>query len=217
MTHSLHRRGDRDSLSRDFVVLGCPATGVNKKGSRPKTQQFLSVCHKHGCVNLGDMKTGNIYTTTMDNILDRVSDGTIVECTFDNKDKVVALIKEFAKNKPGISIIISGITDVVQEIMNEAGLGYIHSLEYSLGTWGQTDRLPDFEILELTTMCGHGMIAENLIDKNVRDLKRGRKTLDEAVLDVTKCCTCGNLNLTRARELFKKILPLYTINSLYQN
>jgi hypothetical protein len=130
---------------------------------------------------------------------------------------VVSLIKEFAKKKPGISIIISGITDVVQEIMNEAGLGYIHSLEYSLGTWGQVDRLPDFEILELTTMCGHAMIATNLIDKNVRDLKRGRKTLDEAVLDVTKCCTCGNLNLTRARELFKKILPLYTINSLYQN
>ena len=38
MTHSLHRRGDRESLKEDFVVLGCPATGVNKKGSAPKTR-----------------------------------------------------------------------------------------------------------------------------------------------------------------------------------
>ena len=28
MTHSLHRRGDFESLKEDFVVLGCPATGV---------------------------------------------------------------------------------------------------------------------------------------------------------------------------------------------
>jgi len=215
MTHSLHRRGDRESLSQDFVVIGCPATGVNKIGSRPKTQKFLSICHKHGCVNLGDMKTGNIYTTTMDDILNKVTDGTIVECTFDNKDKVVALVKELVRDKPGISVTISGVTDVVQEILHEAGLGAIHSLEYSLGTWGQTDRLPDFEILELTSMCGHAMVAENLIDKLVRDIKRGRKTLDEAVYEITKCCTCGLINLTRARKLFEKILPLYTIRALY--
>ena len=215
MTHTLHRRGDRASLSQDFVVIGCPATGVNKIGSRPKTQKFLSICHKHGCVNLGDMKTGNIYTTTMDDILNKVTDGTIVECTFDNKDKVVALVKELVRDKPGISVTISGITDIVQEILHEAGLGAIHSLEYSLGTWGQTDRLPDFEILELTTMCGHAMVAENLIDKLIRDIKRGRKTLDEAVLEITKCCTCGLINLTRARKLFEKILPLYTVRALY--
>ena len=40
MTHSLHRRGDFESLKEDFVVLGCPATGVNKAGSAPKTQNL---------------------------------------------------------------------------------------------------------------------------------------------------------------------------------
>ena len=90
MTHSLHRRGDFESLKDDFVVLGCPATGVNKVGSAPKTQNFLSICYKHGPVNLGDMKTGNIYNTTMDDILASVTDGTIVQCTFDNRDKIVS-------------------------------------------------------------------------------------------------------------------------------
>ncbi len=139
MTHSLHRRGTRESLSNDFVVLGCPATGVNKKGSAPKTQKFLSICYKHGPINLGDMKTGNIYNTTMDDILKRVTDGTIVECTFDNREKIVSLLKELKDDRPGISVIISGVTDVVQQCMTEAGMGRIHSLEYSLGTWGNTE------------------------------------------------------------------------------
>jgi len=215
MTHSLHRRGERESLENDFVVLGCPATGVNKKGSAPKTRKFLSICYENGPVNLGDMKTGNVYNTTMDDILNHVTDGTIVQCTFDNRERVVALLKQLKDDKPGISVIVSGLTDVVQQCMDEAGLGRIHSLEYSMGTWGKTEKLPDYEVLELTTMCGHAMISANLVDKLVRDIKRGRKTVEEAVLQMTRCCTCGNLNLTRAAQLLRKLLPLYVLHSVH--
>jgi len=215
MTHSLHRRGERESLENDFVVLGCPATGVNKKGSAPKTRKFLSICYENGPVNLGDMKTGNVYNTTMDDILDHVTDGTIVQCTFDNRERVVALLKQLKDDKPGISVIISGLTDVVQQCMDEAGLGRIHSLEYSMGTWGKTEKLPDYEVLELITMCGHAMISANLVDKLVRDIKRGRKNVEEAVLEMTKCCTCGNFNLTRAAQLLRKLLPLYVLHSVH--
>jgi hypothetical protein len=215
MTHSLHRRGDFESLKNDFVVLGCPATGVNKKGSAPKTQKFLSICYKHGPINLGDMKTGNIYNTTMDDILSRVTDGTIVQCTFDNREKIVSLLKDLKENRPGISIIISGVSDIVQHCMEEAGLGRIHSLEYSLGTWGKTERMPDFQILETVTMCGHAMISSDLVRKMVRDVKRGRRTVEDACLELAKCCTCGNYNLTRGKQLFQKLLSTYMVHSLY--
>jgi hypothetical protein len=215
MTHSLHRRGDRENLKEDFVVLGCPATGVNKKGSAPNTQKFLSICYKHGPINLGDMKTGNIYNTTMDDILNRVTDGTIVQCTFDNREKIVALLKDLKDNRPGISVIISGVTDVVQQCMNEAGMGRIHSLEYSLGTWGQTEKLPDFQILETVTMCGHGMIASDLLRKMVRDVKRGRRTIEDACLEMARACTCGNYNVTRGKELLRKMLSSNMVHSLY--
>jgi len=215
MTHSLHRRGERESLENDFVVLGCPATGVNKKGSAPKTRKFLSICYENGPVNLGDMKTGNVFNTTMDDILNHVTDGTIVQCTFDNRERVVALLKQLKDDKPGISVIVSGLTDVVQQCMDEAGLGRIHSLEYSMGTWGKTEKLPDYEVLELTTMCGHAMISANLVDKLVRDIKRGRKTVEEAVLEMTRCCTCGNFNLTRAAQLLRRLLPLYVLHSVH--
>jgi hypothetical protein len=215
MTHSLHRRGSYEELKNDFVVLGCPATGVNKAGSAPKTQEFLSICYKHGPINLGDMKTGNIYNTTMDDILASVTDGTIVQCTFDNRDKIVTLLKELKDRKPGISVIISGVTDVVQQCMHEAGLGPIHSLEYSLGTWGAIERLPDYPILKLLTMCGHAMIASDLVGKMIRDIKRGRRTIRECCVEMAQCCTCGNFNVTRGENIFREVLSAYMVKSLY--
>ena len=215
MTHSLHRRGSYEELKNDFVVLGCPATGVNKAGSAPKTQEFLSICYKHGPINLGDMKTGNIYNTTMDDILASVTDGTIVQCTFDNRDKIVTLLKELKDRRPGISVIISGVTDVVQQCMHEAGLGPIHSLEYSLGTWGAVERLPDYPILKLLTMCGHAMIASDLVGKMIRDIKRGRRTIRECCVEMAQCCTCGNFNVTRGENIFREVLSAYMVKSLY--
>ena len=215
MTHSLHRRGDYECLKDDFVVLGCPATGVNKVGSAPKTQKFLSICYKVGPINLGDMKTGNLYNTTMADILSRVTDGTIVECTFDNRDKIVTLLKELDRDRPGISVTISGVTDIVEQCMQEAGLGHIHSLEYSLGTWGHTEMLPDFPILKTVTMCGHAMIASDLVRKMVRDVKRGRRTVRECLVEMAECCSCGNFNLTRGERIFREILSKYMAHSLY--
>ena len=215
MTHSLHRRGSYEELQNDFVVLGCPATGVNKAGSAPKTQEFLSICYQHGPINLGDMKTGNIYNTTMDDILASVTDGTIVQCTFDNRDKIVTLLKELKDRKPGISVIISGVTDVVQQCMHEAGLGPIHSLEYSLGTWGAIERLPDYPILKLLTMCGHAMIASDLVGKMIRDIKRGRRTIRDCCVEMAQCCTCGNFNVTRGENIFREVLSAYMVKSLY--
>ena len=212
MTHSLHRRGDYENLKDDFVVLGCPATGVNKKGSAPKTREYLRIAYTHGPINEGDMKTGNIYNTTIEDILNRVTDGTIVEVTYDNRDKVVSLLKELKEKRPGISITVSGITEIVQGIMHEAGLGRIHTVQYSMGTWGKTERMPEYDVLILTTMCGHAMVANDLVGKMIRDIKKGRRTVEEACVEMAKACTCGNFNLTRAAKHLREIAPLYVMN-----
>ena len=99
--------------------------------------------------------------------------------------------------------------------MKEAGLGHIHSLEYSLGTWGHTELLPDYEILKTTTMCGHAMIASDLVKKMVRDVKRGRRTMQDCIKEMAECCTCGNYNLTRGENLFREVMAKYMVKSLY--
>jgi hypothetical protein len=175
-------------------------------------REFLRICYKHGPVNLGDVKTGNIYNLAIDEILDRVTDSTVVQCTFDSRERMVALLKELKERNPGISVVVSGVTDIVQGVMDEAGLGRIHTVEYSMGTWGTTERLPDFEVLQLTSMCGHAMVANNLVGKLLRDVKRGRRTPEEASVEMATCCTCGNFNVTRGTQLLHEMVPIYMMN-----
>ncbi len=59
MTHTLHRRGDRQSLDGDYVVFTMSAKGFNESGSAAKMREFLSILLQHNPVNYGDMVTGN--------------------------------------------------------------------------------------------------------------------------------------------------------------
>lgn len=42
MTHSLHRRGDQESLEGDYVVLLISAGGINDKGSAKNLREALN-------------------------------------------------------------------------------------------------------------------------------------------------------------------------------
>ena len=48
-----------------------------------------------------------------------------------------------------------------------------HSVGYSLGFEGKTEKLPNAQVLMLTTMCGHGMISAILAQEDDR-LGEGR-------------------------------------------
>ena len=64
-------------------------------------------------------------------------------------------------------------------------------------------------------MCGHAMISADLVRKMVRDVKRGRRTAEDACLEMSRCCTCGNYNLTRGIKLLKKLTAHYMVHTLY--
>jgi hypothetical protein len=67
----------------------------------------------------------------------------------------------------------------------------------------------------MVTMCGHAMIASDLLGKMVRDVKRGRRTIEDCCVEMAQCCTCGNYNVTRGKEIFKELLASYMVQSLY--
>ena len=71
----------------------------------------------------------------------------------------------------------------------------------SLGVWGKTELLPSKEVLEITTMCGHAMVAANLVEKIIEDIKKGKTTPEKAAKKLAKPCECGIFNPTRAAEL----------------
>ena len=67
----------------------------------------------------------------------------------------------------------------------------------------------------MVTMCGHAMIASDLVGKMVRDIKRRRRTPEDCCIEMAQCCTCGNYNVTRGKEIFEELLASYMVESLY--
>ena len=201
MTHTLHRNGTRENLSDDFVFLYMPAFGINSKGSGPKIRKFLEIMLRHKPVNLGDGFRASMLQRGIDDVLDNIrEDGTVVNVVFDNEDAAVQALKEVKEADLGLSLVISGLFDRVTQCCQDTGI-HRHAATYSLGVWGKTEKLPPENILEITTMCGHGMVAAGLVYSLAEDVKAGRKSAEEAAKIMAKQCPCGIFNPTRAAKL----------------
>lgn len=210
MTHSLHRRGDVESLKKDFLILSCSAKGYNNTWYGGPAKEFFRIAMKHKPVNGGDMKTGNFLYVDPQTIIDNITNTTILELTYDNKENVIECIRELKEADLGISIVISGMIDEVNDIVEKAGLPKVHTREFSLGTHGKTRLLPEWEVLEFTTMCGHAMVASEYVKKAIVEARKGHVSPREAAVQMGKCCSCGNFNVNRAVELMEKNAPLWT-------
>jgi len=210
MSHTLHRRGTLESLKNDYVVFAMSAKGVNEVASKVKLKRFLEIVKQYGPVNLGDMRTGNRYITTDQDIIEKTQDTSIVHGVFDNRESLIKALKALKDEDMGISVIVSGLLGDVQGCCQEAGVKR-HTCETSLGIWGKTERLPDEDILRFTTMCGHGQVPFNLIKKMIAEVKEGRLTVREAAEEMAKPCQCGVFNPRRAEAMLEEILCLWGI------
>jgi hypothetical protein len=201
MTHTLHRSGSASSLSEDYVVLILKAVGINHIGNAPKVQEFLRIALRHKPVNIGSALKGGMIDKPGEVISVANNIGHAV---FDNPEDLTAFLKELKQADLGLSIVVSGIFDKVDECLEKAGLQH-HTANFSLGIWGRTDKLPDDEILEITTMCGHALISPNRVKEMARAIKAGTKTPEEAAKNLMPQCTCGVFNPTRAARLLANI------------
>jgi len=219
MTNTLHRYGDAESLKNDFIVFVIPSRGYNDRDCVPKLRQFLRLALKYKPVNLGDGSRGGIFRPSkklnplahwfrkakpdFDEVVEKVLSPTTVAAVFDNREAVEQFVEELRRADLGVSINISARIDGAQQCCREAGLTR-HSVEYSLGFMGRTDRLADRRVLELSTMCGHGMISFNFARKMIDYVKEGRRTPEQACGYLSRFCSCGIFNPTRARDLLEQ-------------
>ena len=206
MTNTLHRQGTSENLKNDYVIFAHTAKGITREGSAPKLQEFMQICLKYHPVNMWDGKQGNIYkdNTDIQKLIANQRDGAGAAAVFTDLDTLQKVVEELIRVDLGISINISGLLDEVQACCRRAGIER-HSAEHSLGFWGAKDRLPEREILEFNTLCGHGMVSFNLIRKMIEYVKLRRLTPKKAARIMAKCCECGVFNPTRAEMLLEKI------------
>ncbi len=200
MTHTLHRQGSKESLDKDYIFLCMAAKGFNEDGADEKMREFLRIMMRHNPVNAGDMQSGNMFNSNMDDILSKVTSTSIVHGVFIDSDTATKVLQELKDADLGMSVVISGPFDSVDCICEAAGLKS-HSVDFSGGIWGKTEKLPGNDLLEVTTMCGHAMIAANLVKSMADEVKAGRKTADEAAKVLAPQCACGIFNPDRAAKL----------------
>src|SRR5262245_52777100 len=219
MTNTLHRYGTEGSFNDDFIVFAIPARGINDATAVEKQRKFLEIARKYNPVNMGDASHGAIFHPSKDlnpsvhwrrderrdfeGVVSGVSCPTTVAAVFNNADNVVAFISELKQVDLGLSINISAGLNKAQDCARRAGLER-HSVEYSLGFFGQTDRMADRQTLEIATMCGHGMLSFNLVRKLLDWVKQGRRSPEQASSTLARFCSCGVFNPTRACRLLRE-------------
>jgi hypothetical protein len=218
MTNTLHRFGDAESFFDDYIVFAIPSRGNNDENSIPKLKKFLEMALAFKPVNLGDASHGGALRpsrnmnpmahwnrdTTPDfcAVIEGVDTPTTMAAVFDNRVAAEDFLKAVREADLGLCINISTSIDGAEQCCHAAGIPR-HSVGYSLGFQGKTEKLPNGQVLALSTMCGHGMISASLAKKMIDWVKEGRRTPEQAVTYMARFCSCGIYNPSRAKRVLE--------------
>jgi hypothetical protein len=208
MTHTLHRTGTPESLAEDFPMLAIRAKGFNDEGNDWRLLKILEIAARYPIVNFADVKNGSKFTTDLETILKTdKKDLPMVQMVFTSKEDMTAFMKDLKEADLGISVVASGLFEEIFRCCKKAGLKP-HSVNYSLGVHGRTGKLPSREIMEITTMCGHGLISRNLVAKLVADIKKGKESGSSSAEKLARDCICGIFNPVRAAKILEAVSTL---------
>lgn len=193
MTHSLHRKGNIEDLKRDYVILAMLAAGINDKypDSRKKLIRIGEILNQHNPINL------------MPDVAWKIS--PIITATFTDVETVKKVMKTLKEENIGVSIVISGLLSEIQNIATKVDLN-LHTVHLSLGIFGKKALLPSEKILEITTMCGHHCISSQSVEYYVQMIKKGKISVKEAAIKLTRPCVCGIFNLSRAVQILNALV-----------
>jgi len=206
MTHMMHRKGTAAGLRDDYPVLTIRARGYNDP-ALPAMQKVLEIASKYRIVNFGDIIQGSKAIVDLDAILTSDKPKTpIIHMVFTNSKDLGRFMKELKLADLGISVVVSGLFNEIFRCCKEAGLKP-HTANYSLGVFGNVEKLPSPDVLEVTTMCGHSLISAGLVKKVAAQVKAGRVSPEKAAETLAKVCVCGIFNPARAARLLSLIAP----------
>jgi hypothetical protein len=225
MTNTLHRYSEHYArepgeevrpVTDDYIVFGMATKGVNDDGIVEKYRRFLQLALEHHPVNIGDATHGGWLRPQRDltptnhwkrdrvpdpeTVLAGIDGPSTVAAVFDDYDNMKAFVDALAEADLGVSINISAPMDAAHRCCVEAGIAR-HSVEYSLGFQGRLEKLPEARTLELSTMCGHGMVSASLARKMLDLVRENRRTPAEAAACMARFCSCGVFNTRRAERL----------------
>jgi hypothetical protein len=192
-----------------------PAQNVN---IAERFNKLVAICAKHNPVGIASrdangvthryqkgwdkrMDSGVHLSATIDEV---VKDAVLLRhAVYTRKDDVLAVVKELKEANLGISVVISGVFDEVFDVCKKAETGP-HTANLSAETLGKTELMPEHEVLELVTMCGHAFISRYLARYLIDRVKQGNLNPEDAAVELGKQCTCNIFNVVRGADLVRK-------------
>jgi hypothetical protein len=218
MTNTLHRFGDAASFSDDYIVFAIPSKSNKDPNALPKLHRFLEIAMEYKPVNLGDARHGGALRSSknlgplahwkrdMKPDFQAVIKGLTVPTTcaavFDNAHAAEQFVKRIKEENLGMSVNVSTSIEGAERCCNYACLDR-HSVGYSLGFEGKTEKIPNSQVATLSTMCGHGMISHSLAKKMIDFVKENRRTPEQAATYLSRFCSCGIFNPSRAKRMLE--------------
>jgi hypothetical protein len=218
MTNTLHRFGDAASFSDDYIVFAIPSKSNKDPNALPKLHRFLEIAMEYKPVNLGDARHGGALRSSkhlgplahwkrdMKPDFQAVIKGLTVPTTcaavFDNAHAAEQFVKRIKEENLGMSVNVSTSIEGAERCCNYACIDR-HSVGYSLGFEGKTEKIPNSQVATLSTMCGHGMISHSLAKKMIDFVKENRRTPDQAATYLSRFCSCGIFNPSRAKRILE--------------
>lgn len=204
MSHSLHRSGSIESQKKDFVWFMYQTKNVNDKNIKPKALIYIQAAERQGSENWGDVKTGPITRFTPEEIKENLSDKSRIRGVFTKREQVIGFLKEIKEADLDQSCVITGVLSEVIPCCHEAGV-HPHSINFSLGVWGNKGILPDEDTLSITTMCGHHMIPPKFVQYIINLVDKGSITPEEGAVRLSNFCYCGIFNTVRCADILQDI------------
>jgi hypothetical protein len=218
MTNTLHRFGTAESFSDDFIVFAIPSKSNKDPNALPKLHRFLEIAMEYKPVNLGDARHGGALRSSkklgpwahwkrdmkpdFEAVIKGLTIPTTCAAVFDNLAAAEQFIKRIKEEDLGMSVNVSTSIAGAEQCCNYACISR-HSVGYSLGFEGKTEKIPNSQVTTLSTMCGHGMISHSLAKKMIDFVKENRRSPEQAATYLSRFCSCGIFNPSRAKRILE--------------
>jgi hypothetical protein len=218
MTNTLHRFGDAQSFSDDYIVFAIPSKTNKDPDALPKLRRFLEIALEYKPVNLGDARHGGALRSSKNlgplshwkrdmkpdfqGVINGLTVPTTCAAVFDNPTAAEQFVKRVKEEDFGMSVNVSTSIEGAERCCQYACIDR-HSVGYSLGFEGKTEKIPNSQVTMLSTMCGHGMISHSLSKKMIDFVKENRRTPEQAATYLSRFCSCGIFNPSRAKRILE--------------
>ena len=141
---------------------------------------------------------------TAEEIVARANDKAYMAGVYKDQADAEAALRHLKARDLGMSVVVTGNREQIFQMLQRVGLSP-HTVNLSLGVFGNTEGLPEPEVLDLTTMCGHGMVCIDHVRHVITEVRAGKMSAGEGAQELARPCTCAMFNPARAAYVLEAL------------